>query len=106
MINTYKMITKFGKERSLCLEYIPASECSRKGGIYVEADGKIWDIDDDRSIYMIGSYVHWDHETTDWKRTDKRLFFTQGIKDAKTGKYATRHHRVYMGKLIPERAVR
>ena len=89
MIDTYKVKTKFGKTINLALERQSARTSWRRNGLYVSLDGKMWDIDEDRSVYLVGSYNHWT-KAKGWERRDRRTFFED-------------QHRVYMGQLARER---
>ena len=83
MINSYKIKTKFGRFIDLALD------SSEKH--YVSHDGKIYDIDEDRSVYLIGSYQKFTPKTG-WMRDNRRTYWDE-------------KHRVYMGKLAIERAL-
>lgn len=82
MINTFHIKTKFGKDMTLVAEY---SE-----GEYVSLDGKIWDVDRDHKIYLIGTYKKLDAKSdgTSYKgwRRGRRTYWEN-------------KHRVFMGEL-------
>lgn len=90
MIDSYRIRTKFGRLRVLALE--------KKGKYFYSLDGKMWQIDEDRSLYLVGSCKTW-YKNRGW---------VDALRSQQNCRRFSRwedNHRVYMGKLEKERAL-
>jgi len=70
----YTIRTKFGREMPLALKWFTSREAGTRESYYASEDGKMWQIDENKNLYLIGSFCNWT-KADGWHKTDRRCFW-------------------------------